>query len=104
MKYLYETFIIIITLFTITALLLSYKYEHLLTGKKILKKLTDKTQKQKYITQQRITLLLFLIIELLSIFAPTDTRSCFISFSVLIILIRGACINKKYLDHWNIRP
>lgn len=99
----FENYTLIIFLVIIILFAVSFKYENILVGKKVLNEFEDERNKKKFLFNQRINLLLYGAIALAVYIFPQVRKSEFIMGLVLIVLLRGIYLNKRYLNRWTIR-
>ena len=99
----FENYTLIIFLVIIILFAVSFKYENILVGKKVLNEFEDERNKKKFLFNQRINLLLYGDIALAVYIFPQVRKSEFIMGLVLIVLLRGIYLNKRYLNRWTIR-
>ena len=97
-----EMYVLALALFAIVLFALSFKYENIVAGKKVLDKIDEDTKKS-YIFHQRFNILLYGIIALIVYFFPITRNSTCVIVMVFIVLARGIYYNKKYLGNWTIR-
>lgn len=98
-----EKYMLVLAIIIAIVFILSLRYENIVVGKRVLMDFNDKTKKKKYIFHQRINLLLYDVIVIAAYFFPEFRKSEYISICVLIVLLRGIYLNKKYLNRWKAR-
>ncbi len=81
---------------------LSFKYENIVAGKKVLSEIDEETKKG-YIFHQRFNILLYGLIGLVVYFFPSMRNSTYVIIMNFIVLARCGYYNKKYLNRWTIR-
>ena len=101
MKFL-EVYVLALAFLATVLFVLSFKYENIVAGKKVLSEIDEETKKG-FISHQRYNILLYGVIGLVVYFFPITRNSMCVIIMVLIVLARGMYYNKKYLNRWTIK-
>lgn len=92
-----EAYLLILGFLAMLLFVLSFKYESIVSVKKIFTEL-DKSTRKSFISHQRINILLYGIIAFIVYFFPITRNSTCVITMVLLVLARGVYYNKKYLN------
>lgn len=101
MKFL-EVYVLVLAFLAMVLFVLSFKYENIVAGKKVLGEIDEET-KNGFIFHQRFNILLYGLIGLAVYFFPVTRNSVCVIIMVLLVLARGVYYNKKYLNRWTIK-